>query len=151
MQWQDWVVGLTVFVALAFFVALGAVSLANLARRKRFEARSAAVAAKAVEIIERVIEKPVAVERVVYRPLPDDLSTYRTLVEVMSALGVAPHKTLTWSLGRQAAALHVERYGVPPRKVDRAKTRGTGSHSFAAYPEEFVPELEKLIRGRAAA
>lgn len=103
----------------------------------------------------RVIWRTVTVQAppetvVVYKTLPEDTSEYVTLVEMMTKLGVTPHKALNWSLGRQAAARHLEVYGVPPKKVDRTKTTGTGSHSFAAYPPEFFPELEAIITGQAA-
>lgn len=92
----------------------------------------------------------VEVERIVYKALPEDLSTYVTIIEVMRRMGVDITNEKTWSLGRQARTLHVKQYGVPPRKVLRTKTNGTGSHDFSGYPPEFVETLEMLIKGEVA-
>lgn len=105
----------------------------------------------------RVIWRTVTIQAppetvVVYKTLPEDTSGYVTLVETMTRLGICPHKDLTWALGRRAAARHLDVYGVPPKKVDRTKTSGSGTHSFAGYPPEFLPELEAIIgKARVAA
>lgn len=94
-----------------------------------------------VEVV-REVQLPGTIE---YRSLPEDLSSYQTLPEIMLRLGVARHKALTWSLGRQAARLHLQHYGVPPRKVSRQKTSGSGTHDFAGYPPDFIAAIEALI------
>ena len=99
----------------------------------------------------RIIEVPIEVERIVYKALPEDLSTYVTIVEVMRRLGVEITNEKTWALGREARKLHVAQYGVPPRKVLRQKTNGTGSHDFSGYPPEFVGVVEGLIQQSEAA
>jgi len=76
-----------------------------------------------------------------------------TVRDRIRALGLAYSKRLHWSAG---AAIR-ERWrdlhdGELPEKQLRQKTlRDGGSHCFAVYPDDFVPEIDRILRTFQAA
>lgn len=72
-----------------------------------------------------------------------------TIIDRCRALGIEPHKKLTWPVGDLMQRRFVELHGHQPPKMLRRKTRGTGSHCLAMYPFELVPVIDATIRAVA--
>ena len=56
-----------------------------------------------------------------------------------------PGKHLAWALGNLVRDAYCKRYGELPQKGLRDKTNAHGSHCFALYPDEFLPDVDAII------
>ena len=69
-----------------------------------------------------------------------------TIVDRINALEYDTDNRLAWTVGDIAWKEFSQATGELPRLVDRQKTNGyPGTHKVAAYPEWFVPRLDKII------
>lgn len=69
-----------------------------------------------------------------------------TVIDVIRAMGIEPTPELCWSVGDKVRDLYEREVGHLPVKVLRQKTYDKGSHCFAAYPEEWRPRVQEIIR-----
>lgn len=69
-----------------------------------------------------------------------------TVIDVIRAMGLQPTKPETWKIGDAVRALYESEVGSLPVKVLRPKTNEPGSHCFAAYPDEWRPRIEAIVR-----
>lgn len=67
-----------------------------------------------------------------------------TVIAVLRALGIAPHKSVTWPVGDVVRDAYRVRYGALPPKELRTKTCGAGGHCFATYPPHDWPWIVDL-------
>ena len=68
-----------------------------------------------------------------------------TIIDVMRALGVPTHKSLTWPIGLRVMNRFVQRFHRQPVKRLRTKTCGECVHCFAVYPKSFRADIEMVI------
>lgn len=70
---------------------------------------------------------------------------YITIIEVMRDMGVEPTKDVSWPVGETVSNHWESLHGERPLRRTCPKTNGGGSHSFAVYPEEWRPLIEKIV------
>jgi hypothetical protein len=73
-----------------------------------------------------------------------------TVIDVCRELRVEPTSALTWPVGDAVRGAFEERFGRPPVKALRQKTKGGGSHCFAVYPETFRGVIRAIILSHQA-
>lgn len=71
-----------------------------------------------------------------------------TLRERLNYLGLSPidNSTLNWAAGDRLQAAYAKVHGDQPDKELRRKTRGGGSHCFAAYPDWFLETMDGILQ-----
>ncbi len=77
-----------------------------------------------------------------------------TVIQVFQHLGIIPDRSEAWSVGSRCAHQYRNEFGRWPRKENRQKTTGTGSHCFAIYPSAWQSRIASTIKavcGEAAA
>lgn len=74
------------------------------------------------------------------------VATFVTTVDVIRAMGIVPDKWLTWRVGGLMAHWYARHCRYQPHKDNGPKTNSGGSHCFAHYPLDMVPQIESFVR-----
>lgn len=69
-----------------------------------------------------------------------------TVMQVFQMLGINPDRSQSWAVGSRCARQYLKDYGKWPRKENRPKTTGAGSHCFAIYPKTWQARITNTIK-----
>jgi hypothetical protein len=69
-----------------------------------------------------------------------------TVDQICRMLGLETSKNVRSAAGSRAAHLFQTLHGRTPRNENAPKTAGGGTHHKNYYPEEFWPEIERILR-----
>ena len=70
---------------------------------------------------------------------------FTTVRARMRALGIKYGKKMHMKLGAVVRERYLEKYGQLPEKRLLPKTLTKGSHCFAIYPVEYIPEIDSIL------
>lgn len=74
-----------------------------------------------------------------------------TVPDVMRELDLDWTNEEAWHIGAAVRERWRQLHGSLPKKQLRKKTCGAGSHCFAIYPENFKPEIRRIVDMHTAA
>ena len=69
-----------------------------------------------------------------------------TVMQVFQVMGITPSRSDSWAVGARCARQYLNDYGTWPRKENRPKTTGAGSHCFAIYPKSWQSRIANMIK-----